>query len=60
MLGVEAFHYDRMISTDHTISDVKSLLRREEKVEEGDYIIHVASMPIAEAGMSNMLKISRV
>jgi len=58
--GVEAFHYDRMISTDHTISDVKSLLRREEKVEEGDYIIHVASMPIAEAGMSNMLKISRV
>jgi len=58
--GVEAFHYDKMISTDHTISDVKSLLQRAEKVKDGDYIIHVASMPIAEAGMSNMLKISRV
>ena len=58
--GVEAFHYDKMISTDHTISDVKTLLQRAEKVSSGDYIIHVASMPIAEAGMSNMLKISRV
>lgn len=58
--GVEGFHYDKMISTDHTISDVKSLLQREDKVADGDYIIHVASMPIAEAGTSNMLKISRV
>ncbi len=58
--GVEAYHYDKMISTDHTISDVKSLLQRKGKVDDGDYIIHVASMPIAEAGMSNMLKISRV
>jgi len=58
--GVEAFHYDKMISTDHTISDVKTLLQREGKVQEGDYVIHVASMPIAEAGMSNMLKISRI
>ena len=58
--GVEAYHYDKMISTDHTISDVKSLLQRKGKVSDGDYIIHVASMPIAEAGMSNMLKISRV
>ena len=49
-----------MISTDHTISDVKTLLQRAEKVKSGDYIIHVASMPIAEAGMSNMLKISRI
>jgi len=39
---------------------VKTLLQRAEKVSSGDYIIHVASMPIAEAGMSNMLKISRI
>ena len=58
--GVEAFHYDKMISTDHTISDVKAQLQRSGKVADGNYIIHVASMPIAEAGMSNMLKISRV
>ena len=58
--GVESFHYDKMISTDHTISDVKTVLQRADKVKSGDYIIHVASMPIAEAGMSNMLKISRI
>ena len=58
--GVVAHHYDKMISTDHTISDVKAQLQRSGKVADGNYIIHVASMPIAEAGMSNMLKISRV
>mgnify|MGYP001449628672 CR=1 FL=1 len=30
------------------------------KVKEGDYVIHLASMPIADAGMTNMLKLSRV
>lgn len=58
--GVEAFYYNKMISTDHTIADIKALLQREGRVQDGEYIIHVASMPIAEAGMSNMLKISRV
>jgi pyruvate kinase len=58
--GVEAHHYDKMISTDHTIADVKTILQREGAVADGDRVIHVASMPIAEAGMSNMLKISQI
>ncbi|MEC8759472.1 MAG: pyruvate kinase alpha/beta domain-containing protein, partial [Bacteroidota bacterium] len=58
--GVVAHHYDKMISTDHTISDVKTILQREGAVGDGDRIIHVASMPIAEAGMSNMLKVSEI
>ena len=58
--GVETHFYDKMISTDHTIADVKSILRKEGAVQEGDHVIHVASMPIAEAGMSNMVKVSRI
>ncbi len=58
--GVVAHLYDKMISTDHTISDVKTILQRESAVADGDRIIHVASMPIAEAGMSNMLKVSQI
>ncbi|MBK12177.1 MAG: pyruvate kinase [Crocinitomicaceae bacterium] len=58
--GVVAHHYDKMISTDHTISDVKTILQRESAVVDGDRVIHVASMPIAEAGMSNMLKVSQI
>lgn len=58
--GVEAHLYDKMVSTDHTISDVKNILQKEGAVKEGDRVIHVASMPIAEAGMSNMLKVTEI
>ena len=58
--GVVAHLYDKMISTDHTIADVKTILQRESAVADGDRVIHVASMPIAEAGMSNMLKVSQI
>ena len=57
---METHFYDKMISTDHTIADVKSILRKEGAVQDGDHVIHVASMPIAEAGMSNMVKVSRI
>jgi hypothetical protein len=29
-------------------------------VAKGDFVIHLASMPIAEAGMTNMVKLSQV
>ncbi len=58
--GVEAFFYDKMVSTDHTMADIKYILKRAGRVDEGDYIVNVASMPIAEKGMSNMMKLSKV
>ena len=58
--GVEAHLYNKMVSTDHTISDVKNILQKHGCVGEGDRVIHVASMPIAESGMSNMLKVSEI
>ena len=56
--GVRAHYYDKTVSTDHTIADIKHLLRRKNQVNKGDLVINIASMPIAEKGMSNMLKLS--
>ncbi len=58
--GVYAIPYTKMVSTDHTIADIKALLLKEGKVKDGDLVIHLASMPIADAGMTNMVKLSRV
>jgi len=56
--GVRAEYYDKTVSTDHTIADIKHILRSRKFVEKGDLVVNVASMPIAEQGMSNMLKLS--
>jgi pyruvate kinase len=58
--GVKAFYYDKMVSTDHTIADIKYLLKKMGHIEEGDLIINVASIPISEQGMTNMLKLTKV
>ncbi len=57
--GVRAHYYDKTVSTDHTIADIKHLLRKRGQVAKGDLVINLASMPIAEKGMSNMLKLSQ-
>jgi pyruvate kinase len=56
--GVRAQFYDKIVSTDHTIADIKHILRSKKLVDKGDLLVNVASMPIAEQGMSNMLKLS--
>jgi pyruvate kinase len=56
--GVRAEYYDKTVSTDHTIADIKHILRSRKFVEKGDLVVNVASMPIAEQGMANMLKLS--
>lgn len=58
--GVSAFPYLKMVSTDHTIADIKFELTKRGAVNKGDFVIHLASMPIADAGMTNMLKLSQV
>ncbi len=58
--GVRAQYYDKTVSTDHTIADIKHILRSKKLVDKGDLVVNVASMPIAEQGMSNMLKLSPV
>ncbi|MEO5584250.1 MAG: pyruvate kinase alpha/beta domain-containing protein, partial [Flavobacteriales bacterium] len=58
--GVRAEYYDKTVSTDHTIADIKHILRRKELVKKGDLVVNVASMPIAEQGMANMIRLSAV
>lgn len=58
--GVNGFYYDRRISTDDTISDIKSILKSKGLVETGDLVINIASIPLEDLGKSNMLKLSTV
>ena len=58
--GVKTMLYSKIVSTDHTIAEIKHLLIKEGRVKKGDFVIHTASMPIADLGMTNMLKLSRV
>jgi pyruvate kinase len=58
--GVKAFFYDKLISTDHTIADIKYLLKTMGLLDLGDLVINIASIPLEELGSSNMLKLSYV
>lgn len=58
--GVKGFYYDKFVSTDHTIADIKYELKKAGFLNDDDLVINVASMPIAKKGMSNMLKVSKM
>ncbi|TXB64578.1 pyruvate kinase [Vicingus serpentipes] len=58
--GVKAFYYDKFVSTDHTIADIKYILKKQGYVKVNDLTINIASMPITEKGQSNMMKLSYV
>lgn len=56
--GVKSFYYDKMVSTDHTIDDIRKILVDNDEVRKGEFMINTASIPIAEKGMTNMVKLS--
>lgn len=58
--GVRGFYYNKMESTDDTFADIKQIICDKHLVSKGDMIIKVASMPIHEKGMTNMLKITLI
>ena len=58
--GVRAFYYDKRISTDHTIADIKYIMKSEGFLQLGDLVINIASIPLEDLGASNMLKLSYV
>jgi pyruvate kinase len=58
--GVRGFYYDKNISTDHTIADIKFILKKEGLVVKDDYIINIASIPLNEKGKTNMIKLSAI
>jgi pyruvate kinase len=58
--GVKAFYYNKRISTDHTIADIKYVMKSDKHLKTGDIVINIASIPLEELGSSNMLKLSYV
>jgi len=56
--GVRAFYYDRLISTDSTVADIRYVLTTTGHLEAGDVFITTGSMPIQEKGRANMVKVS--
>jgi pyruvate kinase len=49
-----------MVSTDQTIADIRYELKKHGYIKDGEYLINIASMPINEQGMTNMVKITKV
>ena len=58
--GVSAFYYDKYISTDHTIAELKQKLLKAGLLKRGDLVVNIASMPVDDYGKTNMLKLSEV
>jgi len=58
--GVTGFFYDKQISTDHTIADIKNILKEKGLIKKGELVINIASIPLEELGKSNMIKLSSV
>ena len=58
--GVTCLYYDKNVSTDHTIADIKYILKKAGFIQNGDLVVNLASMPITDKGMTNMFKLSRV
>ncbi len=58
--GVRGFYYNKYESTDKTMEDLKSILKKEGHVKTDDLIINTASMPLIEKGRTNMIRLSHV
>jgi len=56
--GVRSFYYDKLESTDDTISDVNNILKSADLIQTGDVVINTAAVPIIKQGKTNMLKVS--
>ena len=56
--GVEPFVYNKFVSTEETIEDVKRIAKKFHRVKQHDIVINTSSMPVHWKGTTNMLKIS--
>jgi len=58
--GVNAFFYDKFVSTDDTVGDVNDIAKEKGYVKKGDMLINLAAMPVADKGMVNTLRVSEI
>ena len=63
--GVNAFYYNKAVSTDETIVHINEILTSKGFAKKGDMVINLAAMPVSEhgekkGGMVNTLRISEI
>lgn len=58
--GVNAFYYDKFVSTDDTVDDINQMAKDRGYVKKGDMMINLAAMPVANKGMVNTLRVSEI
>jgi pyruvate kinase len=58
--GVNAFFYDKFVSTDDTIDDINTICKERGYVKPGDMLVNLAAMPVTAKGMVNTLRISEI
>jgi pyruvate kinase len=58
--GVNAFFYDKFVSTDDTVDDINEIAKINGYVNKGDMLINLAAMPVVDKGMVNTLRISEI
>ena len=58
--GVIGFYYNNFDSTDITIQETQLILKKDKLIKPGDFVINIASVPIKEKGMTNMLKLEKI
>jgi len=58
--GVNAYFYDKFVSTDDTVDDVNDIAKQKGYVRKGDMLINLAAMPVADKGMVNTLRVSEI
>ena len=58
--GVNAYFYDKFVSTDDTVDDVNEIAKERGYVKKGDMLINLAAMPVADKGMVNTLRVSEI
>jgi len=58
--GVNAFYYNKEVSTDKTIEHINEIIISKGYAKKGDMIINLAAMPVKDKGMVNTLRISEL
>jgi len=58
--GVQCFYYNKYNSTDETIHDLVEILKNAGRVDQGDLVVNLTSMPINQRMRTNTLKITEV
>lgn len=58
--GVHGFYYNGTANTDQTITELQEILKKKNMLKKDDLVINLASVPLADQGRTNMIKLGMV